>query len=399
MRARSCTRWRAGLPQQRMHARRCSRSRARTSRRARSTRAPASWRSTSTTTGCSLTATEWVASLSPWPEEFGLGRMHALLDALGNPQRAFPLVHVVGTNGKSTATRTIAALLRARRSRRRRVHVAARERLARAPRHGPRLVRARGRARPSGGRGGRRDAVRGAHRGRVRRLRRARRRRSRRRSGARRQARRDERPRRSRRPADERRPRAHRRPRRHARGDRAREARRRRARTRPSCCPTTSGASCVPDAHASSSAARARRPRRSSATRSTAQVEVSLPGRLERRGPDEVRDGAHTPEAVEWLLARLEPREWTIVASILRDKDVDAMLERLAAAGPSTHRDARAATRARSASGSSPPAPNRTSSMSKRSPIPPTPSRGRARSALSSSPGSLYLLADLHDSR
>ena len=60
-----------------------------------------------------MTATEWVASLSPWPEEFGLGRMHALLDALGNPQRAFRSVHVVGTNGKSTATRTIAALLRA----------------------------------------------------------------------------------------------------------------------------------------------------------------------------------------------------------------------------------------------------------------------------------------------
>ncbi|HZW71926.1 MAG TPA: Mur ligase family protein, partial [Caldimonas sp.] len=60
-----------------------------------------------------MTATQWVASLSPWPEEFGLDRMHALLEALGNPQRAFRAVHVVGTNGKSTATRTIAALLRA----------------------------------------------------------------------------------------------------------------------------------------------------------------------------------------------------------------------------------------------------------------------------------------------
>jgi len=60
-----------------------------------------------------LTATEWVASLSPWPAEFGLGRMRKLLDALDNPQRAFPSVHVVGTNGKSTAARTVAALLRA----------------------------------------------------------------------------------------------------------------------------------------------------------------------------------------------------------------------------------------------------------------------------------------------
>jgi dihydrofolate synthase / folylpolyglutamate synthase len=59
------------------------------------------------------TATDWVASLDPWPEEFGLDRMRALLSALGDPQRAFPSIHVVGTNGKSTATRTIAELLRA----------------------------------------------------------------------------------------------------------------------------------------------------------------------------------------------------------------------------------------------------------------------------------------------
>jgi len=64
-----------------------------------------------------------------------------------------------------------------------------------------------------------------------------------------------------------------------------------------------------------------------------AELEVALPGRLERRGADEVRDGAHTPEAVAWLLERLEPREWTIVASILRDKNADAILARLAAAG------------------------------------------------------------------
>lgn len=56
-------------------------------------------------------AVEWVESLSPWPEEFGLRRMRVLLDALGNPQLAYPSVHVVGTNGKSTATRTIEAHL------------------------------------------------------------------------------------------------------------------------------------------------------------------------------------------------------------------------------------------------------------------------------------------------
>jgi dihydrofolate synthase/folylpolyglutamate synthase len=55
--------------------------------------------------------TAWLESLSPWPEEFGLGRMRALLTELGEPQRAFPAIHVVGTNGKSTATRRAAAFL------------------------------------------------------------------------------------------------------------------------------------------------------------------------------------------------------------------------------------------------------------------------------------------------
>jgi dihydrofolate synthase / folylpolyglutamate synthase len=58
-------------------------------------------------------ATDWVASLSPWPEEFGLTRMRQLLDRLGHPEQRFPAIHVVGTNGKSTATRSIAALLKA----------------------------------------------------------------------------------------------------------------------------------------------------------------------------------------------------------------------------------------------------------------------------------------------
>jgi dihydrofolate synthase/folylpolyglutamate synthase len=56
-------------------------------------------------------ATAWVESLSPWPEEFGLGTMRALLAELGNPEREYPAIHVVGTKGKSTATRTIAAFL------------------------------------------------------------------------------------------------------------------------------------------------------------------------------------------------------------------------------------------------------------------------------------------------
>ena len=54
---------------------------------------------------------DWLEALSPWPEEFGLGRMRALLSELGEPQRAFRAIHVVGTNGKSTATRRAAAFL------------------------------------------------------------------------------------------------------------------------------------------------------------------------------------------------------------------------------------------------------------------------------------------------
>jgi dihydrofolate synthase / folylpolyglutamate synthase len=56
-------------------------------------------------------ATDWLESLSPWPEEFGLDRMRALLAELDEPQRAYPAIHVVGTNGKSTATRRAAAFL------------------------------------------------------------------------------------------------------------------------------------------------------------------------------------------------------------------------------------------------------------------------------------------------
>jgi dihydrofolate synthase / folylpolyglutamate synthase len=61
--------------------------------------------------------------------------------------------------------------------------------------------------------------------------------------------------------------------------------------------------------------------------------EAALAGRLELRG-DEVRDGAHTPEAVDWLLERLPgPRDYVVVASILRDKDAAGILDRLARAG------------------------------------------------------------------
>src|SRR5205809_5439590 len=58
-----------------------------------------------------MTATEWVASLERFGMVLGLERMRALLAELGDSQLAYPAIHVVGTNGKSTTTRTIEALL------------------------------------------------------------------------------------------------------------------------------------------------------------------------------------------------------------------------------------------------------------------------------------------------
>jgi dihydrofolate synthase / folylpolyglutamate synthase len=59
-----------------------------------------------------VSAVEWLDAMSPWPRDgFGLERMRALLAELGEPQAAYPAIHVVGTNGKSTATVAIEQLL------------------------------------------------------------------------------------------------------------------------------------------------------------------------------------------------------------------------------------------------------------------------------------------------
>jgi len=59
-----------------------------------------------------VTVVEWLDAMSPWPRDgFGLDRMQALLARLGDPQDAYPAIHVVGTNGKSTATVTVEQLL------------------------------------------------------------------------------------------------------------------------------------------------------------------------------------------------------------------------------------------------------------------------------------------------
>ncbi|MGB3301692.1 bifunctional tetrahydrofolate synthase/dihydrofolate synthase [Gordonia sp. (in: high G+C Gram-positive bacteria)] len=51
-----------------------------------------------------------------WPEtkiEPSLSRISALMELLGNPQHAYPTIHVAGTNGKTSVTRMIDSLLRA----------------------------------------------------------------------------------------------------------------------------------------------------------------------------------------------------------------------------------------------------------------------------------------------
>jgi folylpolyglutamate synthase/dihydropteroate synthase len=53
---------------------------------------------------------------------------------------------------------------------------------------------------------------------------------------------------------------------------------------------------------------------------------LRIPGRLERRGdrPLELWDGAHNIAGVGYLLGRLPRARFTVVASILADKNVDA---------------------------------------------------------------------------
>ena len=277
-------------------------------------------------------ATDWISGLSPWPEEFGLENMRVLLAELDNPERAFPSIHVVGTNGKSTATRTIAALLRAES-----MNVGAytsphvsgwHERLdatpdafeaavARVRRAAEKLnatqfetltaaaladFAARGvdAAVVEAGLGGRLDATNvidarvvlltnvGLEHTDVL-------------------------------------------------GDTREEiAREKLAVAKPRAIvvlPDEEWRSLVPandvrigGAREAAEAFLGRAPARK-------DPDIALPGRLERRGPDEIRDGAHTPEGVTWLLERLPDRDWIIVASILGDKDVESMLKLLRRAG------------------------------------------------------------------
>jgi dihydrofolate synthase/folylpolyglutamate synthase len=278
-------------------------------------------------------AVDWVAALTPWPAEFGVERMLALLDALDNPQRSFPAVHVVGTNGKSTATRTIESLLLGEDLRVGAYlspHVRGWSERIRVDGDEADFERAVARVRPpaerleatqfevltaaallefaeagvdaavvEAGLGGRHDAtnvldapvvlltnvgldhtdVLGSTRDEI--------------------------------------------------------AREKLAVVKPGATavlPDDEFAALVPQARVVVGGAReaataflGREPRDF--------PDVALPGRLEQRSPDEVWDGAHNPDGVGWLAAQLERNDYTIVASILADKDVDAMLELFAGLG------------------------------------------------------------------
>src|SRR5688572_25888505 len=56
------------------------------------------------------------ALLSRWPEtklEPSLDRVRAFTELLGDPQRGYPVIHLTGTNGKTSTSRMVDTLLRA----------------------------------------------------------------------------------------------------------------------------------------------------------------------------------------------------------------------------------------------------------------------------------------------
>ncbi len=278
-------------------------------------------------------AVAWVESLSPWPEKFGLDTMRALVAELGDPQRAYPSIHVVGTKGKSTATRTIAAYLEReglRTGAYTSPHVSGWGERIQVGAHEIDIERALERVRPAAealgatqfealtaaallefsesdvdvavveaGLGGRLDAtnvidagivlltnvdlehteVLGETREQI---------------------------------AKEKLAVAH--------------------AARLVVISDNTYANLVPDQAEQVIGG----PREAAAAFLGRPVEgdvsPALPGRFEQRG-EEVWDGAHTPAAVDWLLERLPAGDYTLCVSVLADKDVDAILERLARAG------------------------------------------------------------------
>ncbi len=276
----------------------------------------------------------WLASLSPWPADgFGLERMHALLGALGDPQNAYEAVHVVGTNGKSTATKTIEALLLADG-----MHVGATisphvrtwsERIT-IDAHEVDLEAALARVRPAAerlgatqfetitaaalatfaeaavgvavveaGLGGRLDAT-NVLRSRVVLLTNV-----------------------SSEHTD-------------VLGETPEEiAHEKLAVVHDESIVVMSDnrySDLVPGADVRIGGAR-EAAEAFAGHPISAEPALALPGRLERRGPDEIRDGAHNPAGARWLANALGPGPFVLCVSLLRDKDADAVLAELAVLG------------------------------------------------------------------
>ena len=292
-----------------------------------------------------MTQVAWLEALSPWPRDgFGLDRMRALLSALGDPQAGLPAVHVVGTNGKSTTTRKVEELLRTSglrvgaylsphvRSWAERIRVdgaeADLEEVLAEVRPAAELLeatqfesltaaafvafRAGGveAAAVEAGLGGRHDATNVLDETRVVVLTNV--------SlehtdvlGSTREA----------------------------------IAAEKLAVIHPGCAVVLGEREWEPLARAAGAgdvvvetggstalAAAAASAFLGRPVDASGAAGIALPGRLERR-PGEIRDGAHNPDGVRWLVEHLPADDYTVMASILADKDVDAMLAALAAAG------------------------------------------------------------------
>ncbi len=292
-----------------------------------------------------MTHVSWLEALSPWPRDgFGLERMSALLAELGEPQAGLPAVHVVGTNGKSTATRMVEELLRDAglrvgaylsphvRSWAERIRVDGEEADIENA-----LGTIRGAAERVGatqfealtaaglvafrtaevdaavveaGLGGRHDATNVLDGTRVVVLTNV-----------------------SLEHTDV------------LGGTREAIAAEKLAVIRPGCTVVLgepewlalareagAGAVIVEIGGSAALAAAAASAFLGRDVDAAAAERVALPGRLERR-PGEIRDGAHNADGVRWLVEHLAPDDYTVMASILADKDADTMLAALAAVG------------------------------------------------------------------